>query len=62
MSEASGMHREMRDVHRILVGKLKEETTYKIWARWVNNIKTDLKAVNLWGIDWNHVIEDRVLW
>jgi hypothetical protein len=39
-----------------------KETTWKIWSRWENYMKTNLQEGRLGGEDWIAVVQDRNRW
>jgi hypothetical protein len=54
---------EKRNVYRILVGKPKGKRTLgRPRRRWVDNIKMDLREIELDGVDWIDMAQDRDQW
>jgi hypothetical protein len=52
-----------RNAYRILVGKPEEKTPLGRPRRmWVDNIKTDLRAIGWEGVDWIELAQDRDQW
>jgi len=51
-----------RGVYRVLVGKLRERTTWKPRRRWEDNIKMHLQEVGCGGMDWIELAQDRDRW
>jgi hypothetical protein len=57
------MHGEKRNVYRTLVGKPEGKTPLgRPRCRWEDNIKMDLRDIELCGMDWIHLVEDRDQW
>jgi hypothetical protein len=54
---------EVRDVHRVLVGRPEGKRPLgKPRRRWENNIKMDLQEVGGGRGDWIHLVQDRDRW
>jgi hypothetical protein len=54
------MHEQMRNMYKILVGKPEgKKPLGRPMRRYVDNIKTNLKAIRCEGVDWIHVAQDR---
>jgi hypothetical protein len=52
-----------RNAYRILVGKRDEKRPLgRPRRRWVDNIKMDLRAIGLDGMDWIEPAQDRDKW
>jgi hypothetical protein len=55
--------RERRNVHRILVGKPEGKRPLgRTRRRWVDNINMDLIEIELGGMDWIDLAQDRDYW
>jgi hypothetical protein len=52
---------EKRNAYMLLVGK-PEGKRGRLRCRWVNNIKMDLLAIRLGGLDWIGLAQDRYMW
>jgi hypothetical protein len=51
---------EKRNAYRILVGKPEGKRPLERQRhRWVDNIKMDLREIGWYGMDWNHLTQDR---
>jgi len=51
---------EMRDAYSILVGKCeKKRPLERLWCRWEDNVKMDLREIGCEGMDWIHLDQDR---
>jgi hypothetical protein len=51
--------REMRNTHKILVGKLEGKRKYgKLRRRWEDNIKMDLEETGWEGVYWMNLDKD----
>jgi hypothetical protein len=49
-----------RDAYRVLVGKLEGKISLgRSGRRWEDNIKMDLREMELGGMDWNNMAQDR---
>jgi hypothetical protein len=54
---------EMMNVYRILVGKPKVQAPLgRSRRRWEENIKIDLREIDLEGVEWIILAQDRDLW
>jgi hypothetical protein len=52
--------REMRNEHKILVGKPEgKRIRGRSRRRWEDNIKMDLRKIGWEGVDWIHLAQDR---
>jgi hypothetical protein len=58
MGRACSTNGETRNAYRILVGKPEERPR----RRWVENIKIDLGEIELDGMDWIDLAQDRDQW
>jgi hypothetical protein len=60
MGMACSMHRQIRNVYKILVGKLKRKRPLgRPRCRWEGNIKMDLKEIGWGSVDWIHLVQGR---
>jgi hypothetical protein len=50
----------IRNVHRILVGNLKERDYFGDLGAAEDNIKIDLKEIVCAGLDWFHLAQDKI--
>jgi hypothetical protein len=54
---------EMSNAYSVLVGKLKEKTSFrKPRYQWEDNIRMDLREIVWEGVDWMHLVQDRAQW
>jgi hypothetical protein len=54
---------EKGNMYRLLVGKPEEKRPLgRPRCRWIDNIKMDLLAMGLGGVDWIGLAEDRYRW
>jgi hypothetical protein len=54
---------EKRNAYRILVGKSEGKRPLgRPRRRWVDNIKIDLREIELDGVDWIDLVQDRDQW
>ena len=50
---------EERHIHGFGEESEREDTTWKTWHNWEDNIKIDLKEVGCGGYDWIELAQDR---
>jgi hypothetical protein len=56
MGGTCSFHGEMRNAHKVLVGKPEEKRTLRISRRWwEDNIKVELREIWFGGVDWTHL-------
>jgi len=54
---------EMRNTYKIFVGKPEEKRPCtRSRHRWEDNIRMDLREIELEIMDWNHLVQDRDWW
>jgi hypothetical protein len=54
---------ERRGVYKVLVGKPEGKRPLgRPRRKWEDNIKTDLREVGCWGMDWIELVQDRDMW
>jgi hypothetical protein len=57
------MHGEGRGVYRVLVGRPKSRRPLgRPRHRWEDNIKLDLREIEIDGVNWIQLAQDRVQW
>jgi hypothetical protein len=61
--EVGSTHGRMRNVYNILVGKPEGKRPLgRPWDRWEDNIRIDLREVELQSVDWMYLAQDRDQW
>jgi hypothetical protein len=51
---------EMRNEYKIVVGKPEGKRPHgRLWRRWEDNIKIDLREVGFGDVDWTDLAQDR---
>jgi hypothetical protein len=54
---------EIKNTYKILVGKPEAKRPLgRLWRRWQNNIKMDLREKGWEGVDWIYLAQDRDQW
>jgi hypothetical protein len=51
---------EMRNAYKIFVGKPDEKRPHRrLWRRWEDNIRMNLREIGWEGVDWIHLTQDK---
>jgi hypothetical protein len=63
MEDSCSMHREMRNVYRILVGKPEgKRPRGRHRRRWDDSIRTNIEGIDYEGVDWIHLAQGKDQW